>query len=85
LFNALLSHIKDAKNLSDSLLQISTKYKYISLSQDVYKLIWDKFMQIVIEDGSLNERIFSLAKEVFKEEPYRSKLNAAILMDDLAR
>lgn len=85
LFNALLSHIKDAKDLSDSLLQISNKYKYILLPQDVYDSIWNKFIQVEMEDNSTKEHIFSLAKEVFKEEPYKSKLNAAILMDDLVR
>ena len=85
LFNTLLNHIKTTEDLQESLLQISTKYKYIPLSQDVYKSIWDKFIQINPEDEYTENNIIPLAKEIFRDEPYHSKLNAKILMDDLVR
>ena len=83
LFNTLLTRIKTVDELWKVLNFLATQYKYILMSKDINKYIWDKIMEIDFESSPMREKILNSAKEIFKKEPYRSKLNAIILMYDL--
>ena len=83
LFNTLLTRIKTVDELWKTLSFLASQYKYILMSKDIDKYIWDKIEEIDFDSSPTRERILNSAKEIFKKEPYRSKLNAMILMYDL--
>ena len=86
LFNTIVNKINSPSELQDTFECMNETYKYISLSDENYEVLWNRFevieMNDLYNDLIIYKNLLSLAKEIFPEQ-YMDKINSKILMIDL--
>ena len=88
LFNTIVNKINSPSELQYTFECMGETYKYISLSDENYESLWNRFEVIEMNDLHNNsiiniyKNLLSLAKEIFPKQ-YMDKINSKILMIDL--